>query len=193
MEKIPHIDQRYIKGLLNNDTTLINEIYSKYSGKVAGMIVANNGSQDDASDIFQEALVDIYKKAATGNFILTCPFEALLIIICKNKWITILEKNKRQGVTFKDPEGYSYGTDTFKETEQVTQYNERRNLLEAKFTELGEGCRELLQHSWGGKAMDEVAQLLKVTYAYVRKKKSECMGKLTELIKKSSDYKLLMN
>jgi RNA polymerase sigma factor (sigma-70 family) len=193
MEKIAHIDQRYISALLNNNTTIINEIYSKYASKVSAMIIKNNGSSDDAADIFQEALVDIYKKAATKDFILTCPFEALLIIICKNKWITQLEKNKKMGVTFKEPDGYTFGVDVFKEVEIVAKHNDRRTLLESKFASLGEGCKELLQLSWGGKAMEDVAELLKVTYGYVRKKKSECMGKLTELIKNSNDYTLLLN
>jgi RNA polymerase sigma factor (sigma-70 family) len=193
MEKVAHADQRFIQALLDNDTVLIKEIYSRYAGKVEGMVVKNNGSTADAADIFQEALVDIYKKAATGSFVLTCPFEALLIIICKNKWISALEKNKRSGVTFQDPEGYSFGTDAFHETEIIRQYNKRRNLLEEKFAELGSGCKELLQHAWAGQAMEEVAKTLNVSYGYVRKKKSECMGKLTELVKSTPDYKQLLN
>jgi RNA polymerase sigma factor (sigma-70 family) len=191
MHKIPHIDQRYITGLLQNDPRLTEEIYSRYSGKIKGMILNNNGDEDDAADIFQEALVDIYRKAAKGDFILTCPFEALLVIICKNKWITQLQKKQKQGVTFKDPEGYDYGSDVFKEAEVVQKQNERRNLLERKFAELADGCREILQLSWAGKSMEEVANTLKLSYAYARKRKSECMGKLTDLVMGSPDFKHL--
>jgi RNA polymerase sigma factor (sigma-70 family) len=155
------------------------------------MIINNNGTEDDAADVFQEALTDIYRKAATGSFILTCPFEAFLVVICKNKWISQLEKKQRQGVTLKDPVGYDIGTDVFKDAATIKQYNDRKQLLEAQFKALGEGCRELLQLSWTGKAMEEVAALLKMTYAYARKKKSECMGKLTELVRQSPDFKQL--
>jgi RNA polymerase sigma factor (sigma-70 family) len=190
-EKTPHADQRYIHALLHNDPNLVEEIYHRYAGKIKGMILNNNGQEEDAADIFQEALVDIYRKAAKGDFILTCPFEALLVVICKNKWITQLKKRQKSGVTFKDPEGYNFGSDVFKEAELVQKQNERRNLLEQKLTELGESCREILKLSWLGKPMEEVATLLKMSYAYARKRKSDCMGKLTELVMASPDFKQL--
>lgn len=191
MDKIAHTDQRYINGLLTNDAQLVEEIYSRYSGKIKGMILNNNGNEEDAADIFQEALVDIYRKAAKGDFVLTCPFEALLVVICKNKWISLLKKRQNSGVTFKDPEGYAYGADVFKEAELVQKQNERRNLLERTLSELAEGCREILQLSWAGKSMEQVAAILKLSYAYARKRKSDCMGKLTDMVMQSPDFKLL--
>lgn len=191
MDKTPHTDQRYINGLLTNDPKLVEEIYSRYAGKVKGMILSNNGNEDDAADIFQEALIDIYRKAAKGDFVLTCPFEALLVVICRNKWINQLQKKQRSGVTFNDTLGYTEGTDGLREAEVVQRQNERRSLLEKKFAELAEGCRELLKLSWSGKSMEEVAAALQVSYAYARKRKSECMGKLTDMVTASPDYKHL--
>jgi DNA-directed RNA polymerase specialized sigma24 family protein len=59
MDKTAHSDQRYITALVENDQRLIAEIYQRYAGKVKGMILTNNGSEDDAADVFQEALIDI--------------------------------------------------------------------------------------------------------------------------------------
>lgn len=191
MDKTPHIDQRYINGLAENDTRLVEEIYQRYAGKIKGMILSNNGDEEDAADIFQDALMDIYRKAVKGDFVLTCPFEALLVVICKNKWITRLQKKQKQGVTYNDPEGYAFGTDTFKEAELVQKHNERRNLLERKLGELAESCREILKLSWAGNTMEQVAQLLNVSYAYARKRKSDCMGKLTEMVMAAPDYQHL--
>jgi adenine/guanine phosphoribosyltransferase-like PRPP-binding protein len=39
--------------------------------------------------------------------------------------------------------------------------------------------------------MEEVAKVLGVTYGYVRKKKSLCMGQLTKLVQASNAYKNL--
>ena len=47
----------------------------------------------------------------------------------------------------------------------------------------------MLKLSWAGNGMDKVAELLNVSYGYARKKKSECMKRLTTLIKESSEYK----
>ncbi|MCX6317844.1 MAG: sigma-70 family RNA polymerase sigma factor [Bacteroidetes bacterium] len=186
-----HPDQRYITALLTNDRQLIEDIYKKYSGKIRWMILQNNGDETDAADIFQESLAAIYQKAVKQDFILTCPFESFLYLVCKNKWINELNKRKTRNVTFTEDAGYSIGEDSIQQAALVLQQEERKNLLEQKLEELGEGCRKLLQLSWSGKAMDEVASLLNVTYGYVRKKKSECMAKLINLVKNAPQFNAL--
>jgi RNA polymerase sigma factor (sigma-70 family) len=186
-----HSDHRYILALLNNDQAIIEEIYIKYAGKIKWMILKNNGDENDAADIFQESLIAIYQKAKTQNFILTCPFEAFLYLVCKKKWINELNKRKNHSVTFTDTAGYTTAEDSLQQAAYITQTDERKNLLEEKLAELGEGCRKLLELSWSGKAMDEVAAVLKVTYGYVRKKKSECMAKLIKLVQQSPKFNTL--
>ena len=188
----PHPDTKYIEALVNNNTELLSEIYTRFAGKIKLLVLQNAGSETDADDIMQDALVAIYHKAVAGNFVLTCPFEAFLYTICKNLWLMQLRKKSRQPVTNSGDAQYETGTDVFKEAEAVINNNERRLLLEKKFEQLGEGCRKVLELAWSGKPLDEVAALLNNTYAYIRKKKSECMGKLSALIKQSPEYKTLL-
>jgi RNA polymerase sigma factor (sigma-70 family) len=186
-----HPDQKYIDALINNDVTLLEELYQKFSGKIKWMVLQNNGSSTDAADIFQEALLSIFHKAKTQNFTLTCPLDAFLYIICRNKWLKELNKRKTGGVTNQDPEEYNIGENSFQLAEECQLKQERRVLLNEKLSELGESCRQLLRLSWSGKSMDEVAKILNVTYGYARKKKSECMSKLMQLVKQSPKFNLL--
>lgn len=187
----PHPDQQYITALLNNDTVLLQRLYENFSGKIKAMVLKNNGTEADAADIFQEALVAIYQRAKKGGFVLTCPLDAYLYLVCKNRWINQLNRKSGRVVTFLDTEGYNYGEDVFKQAEIDRNQHERRNLLLQKFKELGEGCRQLLRLSWSGLPMDEVAAKLNNTYGYVRKKKSECMAKLIALVKTSAGFSSL--
>jgi RNA polymerase sigma factor (sigma-70 family) len=184
-----HPDQKYIDALLTNDAVLLDELYEKFSGKVKWMVIQNNGTEDDAADIFQDALLCIYNKARTGDFVLTCPLDAFLHVITKNKWLNELSKKKSHRVTNEDDSGYiNSGVDTFLEVEEISLWENRKELMMMKVAELGEGCRELLQLSWSGKHMDEVASILKISYGYARKKKCECMDKLITLIRNSPDF-----
>ena len=186
-----HQDQQYIEALINNDTPLIKELYDKYAGKIRDMVIKNNGTNIDAADIFQEALLAIYQRAKNKDFVLTCPLDAYLYLICKNRWINELNKSSSKVVTFADTEGYSYTEDVFNNTEVMQNQYERMNLVEQKFMELGEGCKELLKLSWSGIPMTEVAKKLQNSYSYLKKKKSECMAKLIVLVKKSSQFSKL--
>ena len=98
----------------------------------------NHGSEADAADIFQEALLSISRKAARGNFILTCPFEAFLYSVCKRKWLKELEKRKQQGVTFYDNKEYIISDDNFKLVEEMELTEARRLLFREKLEELNE-------------------------------------------------------
>lgn len=187
-----HSDQKYIDALLANDTAVLDELYQKFSGKIKWMIMQNNGTETDAADIFQDALLSVCNKARSGAFILTCPMEAFLFLVCKNKWLNVLNKRKTQKVTITDTDGFNnIGEDDFKMAEDCVLQQERRNLLAEKLAEMGDSCRKLLQLSWSGIGMEEVAQKLNVTYAYARKKKSECMARLIGLVKQSPRFNSL--
>ena len=59
------------------------------------------------------------------------------------------------------------------------------------FQKLGQACKDLLTATFKIKSMEKVAESLGVTYAYARKKKSLCIGKLTKMVQESPRYKNL--
>jgi RNA polymerase sigma factor (sigma-70 family) len=184
-----HADQKYIYGLLINDMVLTNELYAKFSGKIKAMVLQNNGNETDAADVFQEALLSIYKSAKNKNFTLTCPLDAFLYMVCKNKWLNELSKRNSQKIKFTETENFeNIGYDSFKQTEEDNLRKQRKDLLMEKLAKLGEGAQQLLLLSWSGKSMEEVAEILHVSYGYARKKKSEAMAKLIKLVKQSPEF-----
>lgn len=185
-----HADQYLIEGLLQNNSAVIQTIYKNFAPKVIHYIKINNGDVDHAQDVIQEVLMVIYNQAKTKDLRLTCPFEAYFFLLCKRKWLNELKKSSHKQVTIQD--------NTLSIDESVTQmvlmtedFDERQALFDQMFQKLGEKCRELLKLSFVAKTLDEVADKLNVSYAYVRKKKSLCTGQLTELIQQSSQYKSL--
>ena len=179
---IIHTDQRFVTGLLQNDTAVVKEIYDRFAGKMKNYIIQNNGSEDDAADIFQEALIDIYQQARYKALQLTCPFEPFLLLICKRKWLNEIKKRGRHRVTNEPEDLSNIGEDVFALAEQLQTQNDKVKLFMAMFEKLGERCREIIQKCLGNKPQDEVASELGVTYAYLRKKKSECTAELIKLI-----------
>ena len=136
--KIVHADQQFITGLLKNNNALIKEIYERFSGKVKTFVTQNSGTVDDAADIFQESLIDIYQQARDRALQLTCPFEPFLLLVCKRKWLNELKKRNRQGVT-KDLDDLSgIGEDTFAVAEQLKLQDEKSTLYMEMFEMLGE-------------------------------------------------------
>ncbi len=187
-DKTPHADQLYIVAIRENNSAVIRTIYKKFSPRVISYVRNNNGSIEEAQDIVQETLITLHQQAHRNNLVLTCPFEAYFLLLAKRRWLNKLKQKK--GVTITN-EALSIHDDTTQAVLETENWEIKNKLFENKFQELGEKCRELLTQSFRLSDMDKVAQALNVTYAYVRKKKSLCLGQLTELIHQSAEYKAL--
>jgi RNA polymerase sigma factor (sigma-70 family) len=188
--KEPHADQRYIDAIRENNSTLIREIYKKFSGKLVSFVQKNNGNVDEAKDIVQETMITVYHQAVEDKLVLTCPFDAYFFLLGKRKWLNKLKLKK--GVTINE-DTLSIHDDSMHLVAETENFEMKNQLFESKFKELGDKCQELLTLSFKTSSMEEVALKLNVTYAYARKKKSLCMGQLTELIQQSAEYKILKN
>ena len=187
--KPTHPDQRYVDALLQNDPSLVREIYTRFSKETLQWVQRNQGNADDAQDIFQEALLAITMRARKGNFQLTCPFGAYLFLVVRGKWFNELKKRKLRKVTESSPDGLGVEEqDALVLAEDTLREEQRELLFQEKFQQLSDRCRELLQLSWKGQKMEAVANQLGISYAYARKKKSECIAALMKSIKAAEAF-----
>lgn len=189
-DKNLHPDQLYIDGLVHNNSSIIQSIYKKFVPKVKSYIRTNSGDDDQAQDVIQEVLITIYNQAKTKGLQLTCPFDAYFFLLCKRRWLNEIKKSSSKEVTLHD-ENVSTDESVQEMTLQTEIFDEKQSLFDEMFQKLGEKCQEVLKLSFITKTMEEVAEKLNVTYAYVRKKKSLCTGQLTEMIQQSIRYKSL--
>ena len=185
-----HSDQKIIEGLLKSDHKVITNIYERCAPKVIGYIKKNSGDEAQARDVIQEALITIYDQARTSDLQLTCPFDAYFFLVCKRKWFNELKKKRPDGVTIQE-EITSIDAEVQSQAEETILYNDRAILFNKMLASMGETCREIIKLSFTIKSMEAVAQKLGVTYGYVRKKKSLCIGKLTQLVQDNPQYKHL--
>lgn len=189
-EKKIHEDQKYITGLLQNNSFVIQSIYDKYVPKVVNYIKQNSGSTDEAQDVIQETIITIYNQASQKNLQLTCPFDAYFFLLCKRKWLNYLKKNYNKEVTINEAI-VSIGDDAQELAFETQLFGEKQALFAEMFKKMGDACKDLLKATFKIKSMEEVAESLGVTYAYARKKKSLCIGKLTEMVRKSPKFNQL--
>ena len=189
-EKKLHEDQKYIDGLLKNNTFIIQAIYDKFVPKVINYIKQNSGDSDQAQDIVQDTLITIYNQASQKQLELTCPFDAYFFLLCKRKWLNELKKTAHKEVTINDEVLYK-DDDVQELVFEADVFSEKQALFSEMFNKLGNACKELLTATFKIKSMEEVATSLGITYAYARKKKSLCIGKLTEMVQGSPKFNLL--
>lgn len=178
-----HKDQIYIQYLKENNSQGIQHIYNLFAKKIVSLIVFNSGSEDDAYDILQESLMDIYHMAHERDFKLTTSFESFLSLVCKRKWLNVLKKNKQIQVTNSEESLLYIEDHSAKDLEELFLVIDRENKVMEVLHALGERCQEIIKRCLVEKHQEKIAESLGISYAYLRKKKSECMRTLTERVK----------
>ncbi|MGG2309976.1 RNA polymerase sigma factor, partial [Salmonella enterica] len=78
--------------LANNDSKAIETIYKENFNVVQAFILNNNGSYDEARDIFQEAMIALYEKAQSDSFVLTSKINTYVYSICRRLWLKRLQQ-----------------------------------------------------------------------------------------------------
>lgn len=187
-----HADQKYIDALLTHDQGLISEIYQRFSPNMKAYLLSRGSNEEDAGDVFQEALIDIYKLANDKQFVLTCPFEAFLLLVCKRKFFNKTKKASLKVVTNGEEDAYTnIPGDANASAEEHANQLGREELVMSILNQMG-NCKEVILKSLLKKPQEEVAEEMGMTYAYFRKRKSNCMGELAELVRDNPKFKNLV-
>lgn len=173
-------EQALLKGLANNDSKAIETIYKDNFNMVQAFVLNNNGSYDDARDIFQEAMIALYEKAQSESFVLTCQIKTYVYSICRRLWLKKLQQMGR----------FSNQVDNLDETvpvEDDLEIHEKRNaefaIMDRAMKSLGEPCKSLLEGYYVKKmGMQELAEEFGYTNSdNAKNQKYKCLMRLKKL------------
>jgi len=140
--KVTSNEQALLKGLAANDSVIIEQLYKENFSTIQAFILANNGSYDDAKDVFQEAMITLYEKAQSGSFVLTCQIKTYVYSVCRRLWLKKLQQMGR----------FSQPVDNLEETisvdddlDQHAKHDAAFAIMDRALKSLGEPCKSLLE------------------------------------------------
>lgn len=167
-------------------------LYKKMLPVIRRLVVElGNGTEADASDIFQDAVMIVYEKVNQPGFVLTSSFHTYFYGICRNLRLSKLKK--RSGNEACMPEEVTLGeSELFSDAAYLTM--ERLKLIENAMLKLGEDCRRLMQLHFLETPIPRIAEILGYnSEGYARRRKCQCKARLIELIKQDPAYRELID
>lgn len=182
-------DQEIVTGIRNSDRKTLQYCYREFLPRIQKFMASNNGSDEEAMDYFQEAMVVVFRKCSDKSFVLESAFFTYLYAIVRNLWFKELQKRKRRGVT-STLENVSMVTSSI--TDTIFEHDKFR-LFQEKFKQLGTSCQEILRLFFDGKTMKEIASIMDISEKYARKRKFNCKENLVQLVKADPVYLELTN
>jgi RNA polymerase sigma factor (sigma-70 family) len=185
MRKQKFTDQEYIKGFRKNNSEVVNHFYREISYLVFKHVLKRIGNKHDAQDVLQEVVLNLSANFSKKEFVLKGQLWKYSMTICKNIWTRLFEKRKLT----KNAE--SEASKLRIEQNQEDEYVVRKmqlNIYYRYLELLSPTCQQVIEMYNAKVSYYEIAKKLNLlNEANARKKKSNCVKKLTQLVEGHND------
>ena len=169
-------EQQILDHISRGDESALDYLNKKYYPMMTKMVLKNNGTVEEANDVYQDALIVFWQKAISGNLKITAKISTYLYSICKNYWLKELNRKKR--LSYTEHEG------------SINESNHEDTISKAvrdAMEILGDPCKSvLIYYYFNQMSMSEIADRMNYSNANtVKVKKYKCKKRLDVLIKKN--------
>lgn len=167
-------EQELFERIKGSDEKALEYLYKKYYRMMTKLVITNSGTEEEARDVFQDALIVFWQKAKSGNLVMTAKISTYIYSVCQNLWRKELDRKKRLSNEEKDSP-----------VSMDMETPEREKIIAKCLAQLGETCRKVLTYYYFDEmSMQEIADKLGFANTDTAKtKKYKCKQKLDELIK----------
>ena len=167
----------------NKADNVLKFLYKNLKPKISRWITTNNGSKEEAQDIFQDSILVFYSYVLKDKFDVEANLDAFIFRIAKNKWINYVKK-----------EGKSVaieGDIAINEEARTSTKTSNQDLINGLLEQLGNVCKEILTYTIFYKiSMEDVCARMNFNNPNSAKTKNyKCKQRLKNLINENPRIK----
>ncbi len=179
---------KYLKGIKNSDDEILQEIYANFYRPLRTFVENNRGTETDAKDVFQEALIAVYRRLRKGDFVISATFGTYFFSVGKYIWLKKIKDKMRVAVIESEAD---IDTET---VEEALREEKKYELFRDGMTRLGNDCRRVLELFFARVTYKEIAARMNYTgEEYARRKKYLCTKKLMSAVKQDERFAEIYN
>jgi RNA polymerase sigma factor (sigma-70 family) len=136
-----YFDDLILAEIRKNNEAALGELYKTHYPMAVNLICSNSGTEQEAKDIYQEAVIAFYERAQQPDFVLTCKIKTYLYAVCRRLWLKRLTEKRRFNISIPEMETFEGAEDEANDAfEKELNFKRMGESLQA----LGEPCRSIL-------------------------------------------------
>jgi len=182
-----YFDELILLEIRRNNEAAIRELYKTHYPMIFNLICSNNGTEQEAKDIYQETIIAFYERVQQQDFVLTCKIKTYLYAVARRLWLKRLWEKKRFDQNIDEKETFLGIENEIQDAEERERiYNQMKKSLEA----LGEPCRSIIEDFY---IRDMTMDHIRMKFGYTntdnaKNQKYKCLQRLKKLF--FNDYKI---
>ena len=184
MGKSSYTNIEIVDAIKNNKAdNVLKFLYKNLKPKISRWITTNNGSKEEAQDIFQDSILVFYSYVLKDKFDVEANLDAFVFRIAKNKWINYVKKEGKN-ITIE-------GDIAINEEARTSTKTSNQDLINGLLEQLGNVCKEILTYTIFYKiSMEDVCARMNFNNPNSAKTKNyKCKQRLKNLINENPRIK----
>lgn len=174
-------DQDLIDDIAHGRPQALTTVYHDHFPIILNYILRNNGNEEDAKDIFQEAVIVLYDKIIEGDFQLTSRLQTYFYSVCRFIWLKKLSNSGQVEISLSPELGDNlvYKDDIEDSEKKEVQFF----LMDEALNLLGEPCKTIIKDFYiYDLSMQDIAEKFGYTNANnAKNQKYKCLQRLKKL------------
>ena len=173
-------EDRIIAGIKQKDDQALAALYKAHYSMIVRLVCTNSGTEQEAKDVYQEAVIVLYEKIHSADFRLTCSIKTYLYAVCRRLWLKRLSQKKRHTALKGEAETFEGIEEELQEIDDREQTFRR---MHTSLQGLGEPCRTIIEDFY---IHDQTMEAIRDKFGYTnadnaKNQKYKCLQRLKKL------------
>jgi RNA polymerase sigma factor (sigma-70 family) len=172
-------DELEVAELRKKDPAALRQLYKTHYPMVLNLVLTNSGNEQEAKDVYQEAIIHFYERLQQAEFVLVCKIKTYIYAVSKRLWLKRLAEQKKQ-IRMEMEDGFA-GI----EQEMFDLESKEKNFqaMDKALYTLGEPCRTIVEDYYlHNLTMNEITEKFGYTNAdNAKNQKYKCLQRLKRI------------
>ncbi len=170
-------------GLLRDDPEIFRYLYRSLGNMIIGYVRRNNGSEQDAREMVNIILVELWMAIREGRYDERGKFDRYVYMLTANTWRDELRRRKVRQTEPISASIYEMPDENEQDVARAFIKDQRIEALHQCLKYLGEPCQKIIRlYHLNSVSLQEVAQQMGYEYGNLRKRIFDCRKKLKNLV-----------
>lgn len=176
---VHYLEESLLAELRKRNDSALRQLYHAHYPMVLHMVIANSGTEAEAKDIYQEAIIHFYERVLQPDFTLTCKIKTYLYAVCRKLWLQRLA-SKNKFVRIEEMENLE-GIEEVIADMEVKEKSFKS--MDQSLRKLGEPCRTILEDFYlRTLTMEEITEKFGYTNSdNTKNQKYKCLQRLKKI------------